>query len=264
MRKISAISLILSLLIMAGINILTAQEFVPTGTIESSVAYDYLTPEDEHTDWFSTDLRYTTHFSPRNTFTLAGGGSVRDEKFGWLQAGIYHDWSSRFYTYTGVTTSSSSKWMGRWRFDNDLNYKLGPERQYILTFGQTAILYPDDKEDYILSVGGIWYRKHFILDYRHFFTRSDPGEVWSDSDRLSLGFGTMGKSWTTVTASMGNQSYLALGGLLEVDQDVYSISVMEQLWLKENCGLKIGAGYQKVEEGFEKYNISLGWFHELP
>jgi YaiO family outer membrane protein len=264
MSKRTALCFILIMMLVSGFNFLTAQEFVPGGTIETSLSYDYLTPEDEYADWKSADLRYTIHFSPRNTLTFAGGGSVRDEKFGWLQAGIYHDWTSRFYTYTGVTTSSSSKWMGRWRFDNDLNFKLGPEKQYILALGQTAILYPDDKEDYILSAGGIWYRKHFILDYRHFFTRSDPGEVWSDSDRISIGFGTMGKSWTTVTASMGNQSYLALGGLLEVDQNVYSISLMEQVWLKEKCGLKIGAGYQKVEDGFEKYNFSLGCFHSLP
>jgi len=256
--------IIIALAVLSVPVLLGAADFIPSSTLEETVAYDYLTPADLYDDWVSGEFRYTSHFDPANTVLLAAGASFRDENFGWLQAGLYHDWFPRFYTFTSVTTSSSDYWMGRWRFDNDFNFKLGSQKQFILALGQTAILYPNDKEDYILSAGLVWYREHLIIDYRHFFNRSDPGEVWSDTDRLSVGFGTMGKNWTTITGAYGNQAYMAMGNQLSVDQDVISINLMEQIWLKRNCGIKFGVGYQKVEDGYEKYNASFGLFQQFP
>lgn len=243
---------------------LKADDFVHQTTVDAAISYDYLTPADIYDDWKSFEIRYTNRFNPTTTLTTAGGLSSRDTQFGWFQAGIYKDWLPRFYTYSGVTTATPTSWMGKWRFDNEFYTKLGPDKQYIFVLGQTAILYRDDREDYILSVGSIWYKTHFIADARYFFNWSDPGRVESNSVRISLGLGTIGKSWTTLTAGLGSQAYLGLGNQLEVNQKINSILLTEQVWLDQNWGLKLGAGYLKIEDGYEKYHASIGYFHQLP
>jgi len=232
--------------------------------VEMGLSYDYLTPAESYDDWISAEIKYSNRFNPTSTLALSTGLSDRDEIFGWITAGIYHDWLPRFYTYSALTASTTSKWMGKWRADNDVNLKVGPYKQYILTFGQTAIYYTSDRKDYVLSTGGVIYKEHIILDGRYFFNWSEPGDVKSNSMRLSLGFGTMGKSWTTIIAGTGNQAYLALGDQSVVNQKINSIFVSEQLWLKKDFGIKIGAGYHKVENGYERYNVNIGYFKQIP
>jgi len=255
--------IITALWLLSFTNILLADTDYPNGTIEAKVTYDFLRPESVYDSWKSAEVRFNHMFNPENTLILAAGGSIRDETFGWFQTALYKDWHPRFYTYTSATLASNTKWMGWMRLDNDFNLKFGNDAQYVAVFGQTAILYPDDKADYILSVGGIWYLPGFMIDGRYFFNRSDPGKVWSNSAKLGIGFGIIEDHWTTITATAGKQSYLGLDGLGQVNQNVTSIDFMQQLWFNQGSGIKFGVGYSYVENGYEKYNASIGYFYKL-
>lgn len=263
MRKINFVSLVILITIAFPV-LLNAEELYPQRSIEAEVAYDYLTPDSDYDAWKSTDLKYYHKFNPGNTLLLAAGTSVRDETIGWVQAAYYKDWTSRLYTYTSLKAATESQWMGKLRFDNDINLKFGRESQLIFVTGQSVIYYNEDKTDYILSVGGILYKPHYILEGRYLFNRSDPGKIWSNSVIASLGFGTMERYWTTLTASTGAQAYLGQANLLEVNQNVYSVQLNQKIWLKEGSGIKFGVGYMNVEKGYEKYNFNIGWFHQLP
>lgn len=257
MMKILCIIILISVVAIP----LTASELFPQRSIESNFFYDYLTPDSEYVDWKSGDFKYFHRFNPKTTMMFGTGCSIRDESFGWVQAALYKDWLARFSTYTSLTASSQTKWVGNLRFDNDLYWKLGSRYQFILVGGQTVIMHDEEKNDYLLSVGGIVYYPHLILEARQYFNMSDPGQVWSNSQRFSVGFGTRGKWWTTVVASTGDQKYLGLGN--QVNQNVQSISLTEEIWLNSKGGIKIGAGYLTVEDGYNKYNGSLGVFWQL-
>jgi YaiO family outer membrane protein len=242
--------------------LLCAGDDFPQRSIEASLNYDYLTPDKDYADWKSAEFKYFHRYDPKSTIMAGIGESIRDESFAWVQTALYHDWKPWFSTYTSLTGATQTKWVGNFRFDNDFNIKFGSKYQYILTTGQTAIWYDTDKVDYLLSVGGILYYPHLIIDARHYFNRSDPGKVWSGSERLSVGFGTRGKCWTTIIASTGDQRYLGLAQ--QVNQDVKSISISEDIWLNSSGGIRIGAGYLTIENGYDKYNGNIGCFWQLP
>jgi YaiO family outer membrane protein len=261
MKKTHILSL-LALLILVPIA-LSAQETFPQRSMEASLSYDYLTPEDEYEDWKSAEAKLYYRMNPRNTVMFGSGVSIRDVSLGWVQTALYRDWQPRFSTYTSLTAATESQWMGKVRFDNDLNFKIGADYRYIVSAGQTLVHYNEDKIDYLLSIGGMLYLPHLIIEARHYFNRSDPGKVWSDSDRLSVGFGTRGKYWTTVVGTIGGQKYMGLDNLGVVDRDVSSISVLQEIWLNPSGGIKFGAGYLTVKDGYDKYNANVGCFWQL-
>ncbi|MFO7659599.1 MAG: YaiO family outer membrane beta-barrel protein [Candidatus Cloacimonadaceae bacterium] len=263
MRKMNFISLVIMFTIAWPI-LLKAEINYPQKSLEAEVAYDYLTPDSDYDAWKSAEVKYYHKFNPGNTLLLASGVSLRDVTIGWIQAAYYRDWTKRLYTYTSLKAATESQWMGRLRLDNDINLKLGRESQFILVAGQSVIYYDEEKTDYILSVGGVYYKPHYILEGRYLFNRSDPGKIWSNTVMASLRFGTMEKYWTTLTVSTGAQAYLGQANLLEVNQNVYSIQLNQRIWVKAGSGVKFGLGYMNVEDGYEKYNFSIGWFHQLP
>jgi YaiO family outer membrane protein len=252
-----------TIILLSMVNIpLAASDFFPQRSIETNFYYDYLTPDSTYADWKSADFKYFHRFNPKTTMMLGTGCSIKDESFGWVQTALYKDWLTRFSTYTSLTASSQTKWVGNFRFDNDLYWKLGSSYQFILVGGQTVIVHDSETIDYLLSIGGIIYYPHLILEARQYYNMSNPGQVWSNSQRLSVGFGTRGKWWTTIVGSLGAQKYLGLGN--QVNQDVQSISLTEEIWLTSKGGIKVGAGYLTVEDGYDKYNGSLGVFWGLP
>jgi len=263
MKKMKYISLVIILAISWPI-LLNAEITYPQRNLEADLTYDYLTPDRDYVDWKSVEAKYFHKFNPGNTLLMATGVSIRDESLGWVQAAYYKDWTQRLYTYTSLKAATESYWMGNLRLDNDINLKLGRDFQYILVAGQSVIYHNEDKIDYILSVGGLLYKPHYVLEGRYFFNRSDPGAIWSNAVMASVGFGTQGKYWTTVTATTGAQAYLAQANLMEVNQNVYSVQLNQRIWVKSGSGLKFGLGYMNVEDGYEKYNFSVGWFTRLP
>jgi YaiO family outer membrane protein len=258
------LSIVLLIMISALPIYLIADEIFPQRSMETGFNYDYLTPDDKYDDWKSAEFKYYHRFNPTNTLMVGTGCSIRDESLGWVQTALYRDWLPRFSTYTSLTGATETKWMGNFRFDNDLNFKFGSDYRYIATAGQTLIYYEKDKIDYILSVGGVLYLPHLILDGRYYFNRSDPGEVWSNSARMSVGFGTKGKYWTTLIASTGVQEYMGLGSLGIVNQNANSISLNQEIWLNSSGGIKFGLGYLTIENGYDKYNSNIGCFWQLP
>lgn len=192
MRKTNFIRLVIMFTIAFPI-LLKAEITYPQRSFEAELAYDYLSPDDDYEDWKSAEVKYFHKFNPKNTLLLASGVSLRDETFGWVQAAYYKDWTKKLYTYTSLKAATETQWMGRLRLDNDINFKLGKESEFILVAGQSVIFYDEDKTDYILSVGGLLYKPHYILEGRYFFNRSDPGEIWSNTVMASVGFGTMEK-----------------------------------------------------------------------
>jgi len=252
----------LALLLLPGL--LAAYDGFPQRIIEVNASYDYLKPTEDNESWKSMGLKYNHKFNAENTMLVNIGGSVRDESFAWLQTALYRDWLPRFYTYTSVGASTKTRWMGKIRIDNDFNYKMGNELQYILTLGQTVILYDDDRKDFLFSVGGIYYLPHIVADARYFFNKSDPGNVWSNTLQMSLSGGTMGKYWLTLLGSTGAQSYQSVNSDLPIDQKVTSIGLNQQIWIQSEYGLKIGLGYLKVEDGYEKFNATIGYFYQFP
>jgi YaiO family outer membrane protein len=263
MKKLNFLSLLSVTLCLVMFTHLGAQIDYPQRNAELNLSYNYLMPAVDYSDWKGAEARYSHRFDAKNALAFTLGGSQRDQTFAYLSAGIYRDWLPRFYTYSSLGTASHTMWMSKFRVDNELNYKMGKLKQYILTSGQSVIYTSKLKQDYIISMGGVIYMPHWVIDGKYFFNRSDPDQIWSNTTRISLSAGTQKKTWTTLSLAIGAQAYQGSVGNIPVDQKVQSIDLGQLIWLNPEQGIKLGAGYQKVVDAYDKYEARIGYFLQI-
>jgi YaiO family outer membrane protein len=82
---------------------------------------------------------------------------------------------------------------------------------------------------------------------------------------LSLGYGEEGWRWIFLKFSLGDQAYQALN-LAEpedVRQDAWEITLFHRHWLGRDWGLKEQVGFLSLEDGYDKYAVSVGFFKEF-
>jgi YaiO family outer membrane protein len=125
--------------------------------------------------------------------------------------------------------------------------------------------YFNTHKDLILSSGVTIYLQSLITTYRIFRNRSDPGNVKSFSHLIDLAYGREGSQWTNLTFSFGNQAYLAdyLVKPEEVNQDSLYLVLKHRRWIKKGWGILGDLSYFKLEDGYKKFGLSLGFFKEF-
>lgn len=234
--------------------------------LEVKYLLEYLQPRSLYKPWRSLYFHY--YGFPSSTFNyFAHFGTVyREEKNDYIGIiGSARDWTPRFYTYTAVAAGTECSYMPKIRFDNDFNFKLGKKKEIVWTLGVTYIKYHHVANDLIISTGLTFYLKKFIMEYRLFRNRSNPGDVVSYTHLASVGMGEEKKSWTYLTFSQGSQAYLAMFTLTpeEVRQSAINTSIIHRRWLTKNFGFFLELEYVSLKNGYDKYGIYSGLFLEL-
>jgi YaiO family outer membrane protein len=234
--------------------------------VEAYLLYENLSPNDIYGSWTNILLSYYTSPQRGLTWFLQLGGfhrNVGDALLG--VGGAYKDWTDRLYTYTALAAGSDSVYLPQVRFDNDINFKFGDKRNIVGTLGVTYVNYHNTHEDLIFSTGITLYRKRWITTYRIFRNKSDPGNVTSFSHLIDLAYGKEGSQWTNLTVSFGNQAYLAdyLSKPEEVNQDSVYLVIKHRQWINSSWGILGDLSYFKLEGGYKKFGLSLGFFKEF-
>lgn len=234
--------------------------------IEGSFSYEYLNPHETYGDWNTANIAFYSKQSPTFTYFIEGSIFNRYEGNGILGVvGAYKDWTSFLYTYSAVSAGSNTDYLPQFRADHDFNFKIGKNKNYVLTAGVTYIGYFNGHSDFIVSGGPIVYLSEWILAYRLFHNESDPGSIISYSHLISIGYGKEGRQWTYLNISFGKQAYLAtyLDTPEAVNNDSLNIALQHRHWLGKHYGIFGEASYFKLEEGYEKYGITCGAFYEF-
>jgi YaiO family outer membrane protein len=234
--------------------------------VEANLLYESLSPHDIYGSW--TNILLTYYTSPKSGLTWffqLGGFSrkIGDALLG--VGGAYKDWGERFYTYTALAAGSDSAYLPQVRFDNDFNIKFGDKRNIVWTLGITYVNYHNGHQDLILSSGITLYFQGLVTTYRIFRNKSDPGNVTSFSHLIDAAYGKEGNQWTNFTISFGNQAYLAdyLAKPEEVDQDSLYLILKHRRWIKKGWGILGDLSYFKLEDGYKKFGLSIGFFMEF-
>ncbi|WP_340690518.1 YaiO family outer membrane beta-barrel protein [Hydrogenobacter thermophilus] len=235
--------------------------------LEVGAGYEYLSPHKIYGDWKSGFLRFyhrpsndLTYFLEADAFSRKNLGEAALGAFG-----LYKDWSPWLYTYSSLSAGSSSSYLPKFRLDHEFNLKLGPQKNIVPSVGFTYIKYHDVHKDYIMYPGITYYGEGFVITYKHFFNKSQPGSVSSSTDLISLGIGQEGKSWTYLDMYYGKQAYLAtyLTSPEEVRQKSLYISLKHILWIRKDFALFGGVSYFKLKDGYEKYGFQAGFFKDF-
>jgi YaiO family outer membrane protein len=234
--------------------------------VEANLLYENLSPHDIYGSWTNILLSYYTSPKKGLTWFFQLGGFSRNVGNAVLGVGgAYKDWGDRLYTYTALAAGSDSAYLPEVRFDNDFNFKLGEKRNIVWTLGVTYVNYHNTHEDLILSSGVTLYLPSLITTYRIFRNKSDPGSITSFSHLLDFAYGQEGSQWTNLTFSFGNQAYLAdyLSKPEEVNQNSVYLVLKHRHWIKEGWGILGDLSYFKLEDGYKKFGLSLGFFKEF-
>ncbi len=235
--------------------------------LEAGGSYEHLSPHATYGSWKSGFLRL--YHRPFSDFTYFLEGSVFSRKHeGDATLGVigaYKDWSPWLYTYSSLSFGSNSPYLPKYRLDHEFNFKVGEQKNIVPSLGFTYIKYHDVHKDYIVYPGITYYGRDFVITYKHFFNRSDPGSVSSSSDLISLGIGQEGKSWTYLDISYGKQAYLAtyLANPQEVRQNAFYVALSHRHWIRKDMGLFGSISYFKLSKGYEKYGLSAGLFKDF-
>lgn len=234
--------------------------------VEVSLLHENLSPHDIYGSWTNILLSYYARPKSNLTWFFQLGGFSRNVGDALLGVGgAYKDWGKRFYTYTALSAGSDSAYLPQVRFDNDFNFKFGDKRNIVWTLGITYLNYHNTHKDLILSSGITLYFPSLITTYRIFRNKSNPGSVTSFSHLLDAAFGREGSQWTNLTFSFGNQAYLAdyLAKPEEIDQDSIYLVLKHRRWIKKGWGLIGDVSYFKLEDGYKKFGLSIGFFKEF-
>lgn len=234
--------------------------------LEVKYLMEYLEPHDVYDAWHSLYFHYYGFPSDTFNYFLHFGTVYREEKNDYIGIiGTARDWSARFYTYTAVAAGTECGYMPKFRIDHDFNFKIGKKKQWIWTLGGAYIKYHHDANDLIISSGLTLYLKKWVMEYRLFRNRSNPGEVVSLTHLVNIGYGAEKKNWTYFTFSQGSQAYLALFALTpeEVRQSAINLSVIHRRWLGKSFGFFLELDYVTLKDGYDKYGIFGGLFLEI-
>jgi YaiO family outer membrane protein len=257
---------ILTLSILTGSDLMAQEIKDRPRRIEASFSFENLNPHETYGDWNTGNLAFYNKVSPDFTYFVQGSAFNRNEGNGGTGTiGAYKDWADFFYTYTAITAGTNSTYLPKFRADHDFNFKVGPNKMIVLTLGGTFIDYFNDHRDLIISGGPTLYLNRWVLQYRLFHNESNPGSIGSFSQLFSIGYGEEGLQWTYLNVSFGKQAYLAtsLATTEAIDKNSLNIAVQHRHWLGKNYGIFGDTSYFKLQEGYEKFGISLGVFYEF-
>jgi YaiO family outer membrane protein len=237
-----------------------------TKRIEVSYSFENLQPHSIYGNWNTGNFAFYDKRSPDFTYFLQSSVHSRDDGNGVTgTVGAYKDWTDYLYTYSAITAGSHSTYLPKFRWDHDFNFKVGPNKNLVLTAGITYIDYFDVHRDLILSGGPTLYLDKWVLQYRLFHNESNPGSVESYSHLISAGYGKEGWQWTYLNISFGKQAYMAtsLATPEAVNQNSLNVTLKHRHWLAKDYGIFGDVSYFKLQDGYKKYGISSGFFYEF-
>jgi len=233
-----------------------------------SFTYEDLSPS-LYGSWKSLNMTYYQKYVKGLTFVYQAGLFSRsgdDAGNAALAAlGAYKDWTPSFYTFTQLGVGTNTTYLPKYRLDHDFYYKFGEKKQWVGILGVSYIDYFDAHKDTILSAGFMYYGQKYNFTYRHFFNKSDPGNVRSGTDLISLGYGKEKDQWIYLDVSYGNQSYQTLLGS---DHSIFSKDALDtkltyRKWTTKNSGWFGAIGYFNLHKEYKKYLFQLGYFKEF-
>ncbi len=215
-------------------------------------------------NWDSGGMRYTrTEDGYSGYFELNGyNRSKGDGSGGQIVGGLYKDWSDSLYTYSSMSTATNVDYLPRFRIDQDFNFKLGQEKNWVWTLGATYIDYHTPNSDTILSSGITRYSDGLILSYRFFYNISNPGSLYSHSQSISADQGYWYRYLNTFIFSWGNQAYLAtyLDSPESVNRNSNSFLYRHRHWVRDDWGFWIQVGVLDVSDSYSGKSAGAGLF----
>lgn len=234
--------------------------------LEITYSEDYLEPYGSYGSWHSLGIVYRRKHSEDIKFVLQSSLSQRDG-FGdgiAAGAGIFKDWTPKFYTYTGISSGSDVDYIPEINIGHSFYFK--PGGGHIIPLGFSYIKSRGGNDSYALSSGIVAYRSGgWVYEYNIRRNHSEPGGIISYSHSVGINKGKEGHQWLRLGASFGKWAYMTTALTIpeEIDKNSFSVSLNWRKWLGENYGINTNVSYFNLEDGYDKYGVKFGIFTEF-
>lgn len=180
----------------------------------------------------------------------------------------YLNWTPTFYTVQGLSVAPETRPIAvgwpNFRYDVRTFWKLPANRNFVLSSGITKLDYGSTLRATVISVGGIYYRRKWIIESQVYVNQTRPGNLWSSSGMVTAMYGAKGKSWIGAVASGGRELYrnaaITPG---ELQFDGYTVGGIYRKWLSRNYGIVILPEYQEKLAAFRRFGITIRGFWEF-
>jgi YaiO family outer membrane protein len=230
--------------------------------VETSLLYEYLTPNDAYGEWQALNVTYFKEVSPRFNWHAGITAHYRDETALLLFGGIGVIWAKRLFSNFAASFGTKCDYLQEYRFDADINLKLLKSEALIATLGYAYVNYHTVHEDIIWRYGCSLYLQRLVFELMFYNNTSKPGDIKSSTTLFSAGYGEEGWQWTYLIFNFGEQSYLAtyVVGNPEIVQDSNEITLKHRHWLKKDFGWFASLGYMELGLAYEKFLFQFGFF----
>lgn len=236
--------------------------------IEGSFYYNQFNPSSVYGNNKVYSLKYYKRINEYQTNFLEyyHNDGYNERTSSLLVWGMYKDWNENLYTYSTISAGTKSDIIPKFRIHNEFNYKLGKNKNFVLTLGLSYTKYHNNYEDFSFIYGFSFYFSGGVFTYKRFSSNINPGSTNPSTNLLSLGLGNEKKMWLYLDYSFGNQSYLisnvySLPFIFDEDFRFYKISY--RTWMRNNLGLILEYDYLDLKNSYIKNGIMIGLFYEL-
>jgi len=152
---------------------------------------------------------------------------------------VFSDW---FYTHLGVGGGTGDYVLPDLRADASLNFKIGPSRSVVVTFGGTWVESKDAFRDQALFSSLSWYQSSAVLiEVGGRLNWSQPNTVRSARGTGSLTLGRMGSAVVTLRGSVGTEGYQLTGAPETLEKfRSQEASISWRQWITGRFGTVVG------------------------
>lgn len=202
--------------------------------------------------------RYQREITPNEVgFPPEGNGAL-------LSLGCWHDWSDCCYTFCAIARGSNSTYLPEFRFDGELYWKFGTEKNIIIPLGVTYLRYYFPQLEWCLSSGLNYYYCSWVFSYRLFWHLTSPGDHQALSHKIALMQGKEGAAWNTLVVSFGREAFDTSYTLdpITVNRASFGFSFERRQWIGCNWGCMLKGSYTWVESPYILYQGVLGFFYD--
>ncbi len=180
----------------------------------------------------------------------------------------YLNWTTSFYTIQSVSgapqRSGSAIYFPKIRYDIRCNWKLPPDRRFILGAGFTHFDFGSPGTGEIYNLGALYYLGRLVITGDLFVNQSRPGDLTSASGSMSVQYGTEGKYWLGLTASGGRELYrIQVQTSLDLRLTSVTLDLFYRRWITRHVGYVVGGSFQDKLDAYTRAGISGRVFFEF-
>lgn len=233
---------------------------LPAWTIEAGGFHHELT--EDQGDWNGLQLWLHANAPARIRPVVEVERQTRPQGAQWRAgAGLYVDWSDRFYTFQAVSLGErvdpAARYYPTRRLDVRGFLKLPRREHLVVAGGITALTFGEPRTAQVYNAGLLVYQGQVIVQIVGYLNRTQPGSLISGAANVAVQRGAEGRGWIGAAFGAGREVYRLGDGLGAANADFTTVTVsgFGRRWFTASTGVHAQVEFQRVVDSFSRLGL---------